>query len=256
MILGCLSYFSTDFKTGFVISSVLERSGFSVFQNFFYQQLLFHLDFRNTAFWLFSKNLHNSCVAWYNLFCWLQICFLKINFVSDFNRFLHNAWWFMMLFLSLRKKTRYSELFWSAFFPHLDWIRRDTPYLSVFSPNAGKCGKTVEQNNSEYGHFFRSVFGLYEQLNSHFLSWKFNSIYKLSIGLVSADKKLTGISSLIKTIIPPPCWSRSRRKREVYPGIRNRPTGNDSSSLVSEITNTLMIVLICLASKSNFFELK
>ena len=25
-------------------------------------------------------------------------------------------------------------------FLHLDWIRRDTPYLSVFSPNAGKCG--------------------------------------------------------------------------------------------------------------------
>ena len=25
-------------------------------------------------------------------------------------------------------------------FPHSDWIRRDTPYLSVFSPNAGKYG--------------------------------------------------------------------------------------------------------------------
>ena len=25
-------------------------------------------------------------------------------------------------------------------FPHLDWIQRDTPYLSVFSPNTGKCG--------------------------------------------------------------------------------------------------------------------
>ena len=24
-------------------------------------------------------------------------------------------------------------------FPHSDWIRRDTPNLSVFSPNAGKC---------------------------------------------------------------------------------------------------------------------
>ena len=23
-------------------------------------------------------------------------------------------------------------------FPHFDWIRRDTPYLSVFSPNVGK----------------------------------------------------------------------------------------------------------------------
>ena len=25
-------------------------------------------------------------------------------------------------------------------FPHLDWIRRDTLYLSAFSPNAGKYG--------------------------------------------------------------------------------------------------------------------
>ena len=24
--------------------------------------------------------------------------------------------------------------------PHLDWIRRDTQYLSIFSPNAGKYG--------------------------------------------------------------------------------------------------------------------
>ena len=25
-------------------------------------------------------------------------------------------------------------------FPYLDWIRRDTPYFSVLSPNVGKCG--------------------------------------------------------------------------------------------------------------------
>ena len=25
-------------------------------------------------------------------------------------------------------------------FPHSNWIRRDTPYLSVFSSNAEKCG--------------------------------------------------------------------------------------------------------------------
>ena len=36
-------------------------------------------------------------------------------------------------------------------FPHSDWIRRDTPYLSVFSPNA-------DQNNSEHAHFSRSVY--------------------------------------------------------------------------------------------------
>ena len=32
----------------------------------------------------------------------------------------------------------------------------DTLCLSVFSPNAGKCGKNADQNNSEYGHFLRS----------------------------------------------------------------------------------------------------
>ena len=39
----------------------------------------------------------------------------------------------------------------------LDLTFLDTPYFSVFSPNAGKCGKNADQNNSEYGHFLRSV---------------------------------------------------------------------------------------------------
>ena len=51
----------------------------------------------------------------------------------------------------------YSGPHFSRIFPHLDWIRRDTPYLSVFSSNAGKCGKNADQNNSEYGHFLRSA---------------------------------------------------------------------------------------------------
>ena len=37
-----------------------------------------------------------------------------------------------------------TEFFLVRIFPHSDWIRTDTPYLSVFSPNAGKYrpGKT------------------------------------------------------------------------------------------------------------------
>ena len=31
-----------------------------------------------------------------------------------------------------------------------------SPYLSVFSPNAGKCRKNADQINFEYGHFLRS----------------------------------------------------------------------------------------------------
>ena len=55
----------------------------------------------------------------------------------------------------LRKNCPYLELSWSAFFTHSDWTRRDTEYLSVFSPNAGKCGKNEDQNNSKYGLFLR-----------------------------------------------------------------------------------------------------
>ena len=43
--------------------------------------------------------------------------------------------------LTLRKNCPYSELFWS-----------------VFSPNVGK---NADQNNSEYGHFSRSVREIY-----------------------------------------------------------------------------------------------
>ena len=42
---------------------------------------------------------------------------------------------------SLREKCTYSEFLWSVFSrPHSDVIQRDTDYLSVFSPNAGKYG--------------------------------------------------------------------------------------------------------------------
>ena len=47
----------------------------------------------------------------------------------------------------------YSGPHFSRIFLHLDWIRRDTPYLSVFSPNAWKCRINSDQNNSEYGYF-------------------------------------------------------------------------------------------------------
>ena len=53
----------------------------------------------------------------------------------------------------------YSGMHFSRIFPHLDWIRKDTEYLSVFSQNAGKCGKNADQNNSEYGYFLRSDVG-------------------------------------------------------------------------------------------------
>ena len=36
-------------------------------------------------------------------------------------------------------------------------LNSETKYLSVFSPNAGKCGKNADQNNYENGHFLRSA---------------------------------------------------------------------------------------------------
>ena len=41
---------------------------------------------------------------------------------------------------TLREKCPNTELFLVRIFPHSHWIRRDTPYLSVFSLNAGKYG--------------------------------------------------------------------------------------------------------------------
>ena len=41
---------------------------------------------------------------------------------------------------ALREKCPNNKFFLVCIFPHLDWIRRYTEYLSVFSPNAGKYG--------------------------------------------------------------------------------------------------------------------
>ena len=70
--------------------------------------------------------------------------------------------------ITLRKKCPYSELFWSAFFPHFPafWLNTE----SVFGLNAGKCGKNADQNNSEHGHFISSAmlcFVISFQLFSH-----------------------------------------------------------------------------------------
>ena len=80
--------------------------------------------------------------------------------------------------LPLRKKCPCSELFWSAFFPHFPAFGLNTERYGVFSPNAEKCGKNADQNNSEYGHFLRSV-----QLTTFFQEYFFIVIYKLYVSL-------------------------------------------------------------------------
>ena len=53
-----------------------------------------------------------------------------------------------------------SEVILVRIFPHLNRMWRDTPYLSVFSPNAGKS----DQNNPKHGHFLCSDTFIYNYL--------------------------------------------------------------------------------------------
>ena len=60
-----------------------------------------------------------------------------------------------------KKNWRFEKIslaFIAHIFPTLSRIQ--TEYgetLSIYSPNAEKCGKNSDQNNSKYGHFLRSA---------------------------------------------------------------------------------------------------
>ena len=74
-------------------------------------------------------------------------------------------------------------------------MRRDTKYLCVFGPNAGKCGKNADQNNSEYGHFLRSAsFGL--QLMDYIVSNQIYVFERLKIGSFPVVKSAIVLKSL------------------------------------------------------------
>ena len=53
---------------------------------------------------------------------------------------LYNEWMCAALIITPAWKVSVFGVFLVRIFPHLDWIRKDTPYLSIFSPNARKCG--------------------------------------------------------------------------------------------------------------------
>ena len=57
------------------------------------------------------------------------------------------------LTLALRKKCPYSELFWSVF----SRIRTEYGEILRISPYSVQMRENTDQNNSEYGHFLRSV---------------------------------------------------------------------------------------------------
>ena len=58
----------------------------------------------------------------------------------------------MLIYVSLRTKFPYLELFWSAFSPHSDSVRRE-----ILSPYSVWMRENADSNNSERGHFSRSV---------------------------------------------------------------------------------------------------
>ena len=82
------------------------------------------------------------------------------NFSNQFSNFLENFYYFYGPLqkwpFSLREKCLNTEFFLVRIFPHSDWIRRDTQYLSVLSPNAGKYGP----ENTPYLGTFHAVFCL------------------------------------------------------------------------------------------------
>ena len=51
--------------------------------------------------------------------------------------------------LLLREKYPNTEFFLVRIFPHSDWIRRDTSYLSVFSPNADPYSVWMWENTDQ-----------------------------------------------------------------------------------------------------------
>ena len=57
-------------------------------------------------------------------------------------KWMENKSWVHLASLNhgLREKCPNTDIFLVRIFPHSDWIRRDTEYLSVFGPNAGKYG--------------------------------------------------------------------------------------------------------------------
>ena len=61
---------------------------------------------------------------------------------------------------TLREKCPSTEFFLARIFPHSDWIRRDAPYLSVFSPNGYGPDKTP------YLDTFQAVMDEYQDIFS------------------------------------------------------------------------------------------
>ena len=128
--------------------------------------------------WLYQVEMYTNEVTWHKV----------INRSSTYSR----NWY------ALRKKFSYSELLWSAFFPHFPAFRLNIRSISPCSvrmrensgkkwtritpsSNAGICLKNADQNNSEYRHFLRSY--IFERPSTIFTDvrknnkWRHHSIF-------------------------------------------------------------------------------
>ena len=94
---------------------------------------------------------------------------------------------------------------------------------------------------------------LYAQHKSHFFLCKNSSTKIASTGALPVNNSFAGISSLIKTTMPPPNYFQSFRKRGAKPGILNWYSRNLSSSFVSEISRTSTFPVNYLTRRSNLF---
>ena len=95
-------------------------------------------------------------VTW-AMFCWTkdQKLLLQID-VSPHQREISDvflSWIRYASLLTLRKKCPYSELFWSLFFG----IQTKYREILRISPYSVWMSENMDQNNSKYGHFLRSV---------------------------------------------------------------------------------------------------
>ena len=113
------------------------------FEIYAFQSIQFHFRLKPTRSEIFNRSMRR--------FSSLQLSFTSTKI------------FLIILSHTLRKKSPYSQLFWSGFFPDFPAFGLNTPYLSVFSPNAGKSGENADQNNSEYGLFLRRDSNIYNE---------------------------------------------------------------------------------------------
>ena len=74
---------------------------------------------------------------WLKDFSWLAY---PLRSDEGFCKYLYTTAKILFSEAPLREKCPNTDFFLVRIFPHSDLIWRDTPYLSVFSPNTGKCG--------------------------------------------------------------------------------------------------------------------